>query len=107
MTLNYDGLTEEQIREFVDNTSLNVEVDAVFTYGPTTKGILYEDPIEEGSPTGWLSGSIIGIEINDNMGMHHKDLVLQALEAYKKAKGDLKDAQQILAEEIPMLKIFL
>lgn len=103
MNLDYSGLTEDQIVVFVDSTTITVEVDARYDFNPTNSGEVYEGPLREAESTGWLTGQILGININENLGRHHEDVLQDALEVYKEANGHLAFARVQFLKKYPML----
>lgn len=96
MKLDYAGLTDEQIKTFVDNMEFYVEFDADIIMRPTYEGSIHEGEIVDNGRTGFISGMVLGHDIGASLNISPEDLMALALEQFKRANGDLDLAAENL-----------
>ena len=91
--LDYSGMTEDQIRDFVDTTCIDAEIDGFITLSPSARGEINESEVGNIEYSYWVSGSVLDMSLNDNYGMHPNDLIQKALDIYKYNNCNLEDAR--------------
>lgn len=104
LKLDYTGMPHEQVEAFIASTSIDFEVDAMIKLNPTLNGELVEGAAEASSTTGWLSGQVLFVDINDNYGISAPDLISYALDAFKEANYNMEDAFKLLAKQVEGLE---
>lgn len=90
--LDFSGMEDGAINEFIGETMISYEIDASISTQILTNGELYEEPIENLGETRWLTGVILGREVNKNIGLSLDDAYLEALRFYKQAEFNLEKA---------------
>lgn len=100
LNLDYTGMTPEQIEDFTNSTSISFEVDAMITINPALDGQLVEGNAEASGATGWLSGQVLNVDINDNYDVSAPDMITYALQAFKEANYNMDEAFKLLAKQV-------